>query len=729
MTNPTGMKRNLILLVTTITLTLGLQSALKAQPPRTANPPDPYAHWRTYRGTADARQYSSLRQIDTTNVHQLQPAWTYRTGDAGERTTIECNPIIIDGTMYVTSPQLDLIALEAATGEEQWRFHPSEDASGVNRGVTYWEEGNDQRILYGAGARLYALNAKDGQPVAAFGDNGRIDLRENLGADPASLSISLTTPGIVYNDLLIIGSSTGEGYNASPGHIRAYDVRRGQLVWIFHTLPQPGTFGHDTWQWQTGENYGGTNNWGGLSLDEARGVVYVATGSPTYDFYGANRLGENLFGNCVIALDAATGRRKWHYQVVHHDLWDYDLACAPTLMTIPHRGQAVDVLVQPTKMGTLVVLDRETGKPLTNNQETPVPASDVPGEQAHPTQPMQSDLVIVEQGLTEDRLTNISPEAQAYARQEFARYRNEGFFTPPSQRGTLAMPSTRGGFGWGGASYNPENQVLYATANEVALILKINPVEAVETKPPVRHAGGIAQTENQQGRSLYLTNCSSCHGARRQGVPNAFPALTGLRERLERPQVAQIITHGKGSMPAHPQFSEAQLDHLIDFLLDTTAVVSEPEPSTQTADRYVLDGFKLFLDQEGYPATRPPWGTLNAVDMTTFELLWKVPLGAYPELLARDVPPTGTQHFGGCVATAGGLVFAGGSADAKFRAFSASTGEVLWEAQLPAGGYATPAVYQVDGRQYVVIAAGGGNRNGTPSGDTYVAFALPEQGQ
>ena len=725
-TNPTGMKRNpLLLILITVILAICLQPALQAQPPRAINPPSPYAHWRTYRGTADALQYSSLRQIDTTNVHRLQPAWTYRTGDAGERTNIECNPIIIDGTMYVTSPQLDLIALDAATGKEQWRFKPPNEASGVNRGVTHWEQG--QRILYGAGTCLYALDVRSGQPVAAFGENGRIDLRKDLGTDPASLSISLTTPGIIYQDLLIIGSATGEGYNASPGHIRAYDLRSGELSWIFHTLPQPNTFGHDTWQWQAGENYGGTNNWGGLSLDEARGVVYVATGSPTYDFYGANRRGENLFSNCVIALDATTGHRKWHYQAVHHDLWDYDLACAPTLMTIPHRGQEVDVLVQPTKMGTLIVLDRETGQPLTDTQETPVPASDVPGEQAHPTQPMQSNLVIVQQGLEEDRLTNISPEAQAYARQEFAKYRNEGFFTPPSQRGTLAMPSTRGGFGWGGVSYDPENQVLYATANEVALILKINPVEEAGTKLPVRHAGEIARAENQLGKNLYLTNCSNCHGAQRQGVPNAFPALTGLRERLKRSQVARIITKGKGSMPAHPQFSAQQLENLVDFLFDTNTVRLPAEaPPARAPDRYVLDGFKLFLDQEGYPATRPPWGTLNAVDMTTFELLWKVPLGAYPELLARGIPPTGTQHFGGCVATAGGLVFAGGSADAKFRAFSTATGEVLWETQLPAGGYATPAVYAVGGRQYVVIAAGGGNRNGTPSGDAYVAFALPE---
>ncbi len=719
------MKRILLLFSVTIgTLVLCAQYVLKNEPPETTSP-DPYAHWRTYRGTADALQYSSLRQIDTTNVQQLQPAWTYRTGDAGERTTIECNPIIINDLMYVTSPQLDLIALDAATGAERWRFQPPADASGVNRGVTYWADGSDQRILYGAGAMLYALDAQHGQAVAAFGKNGRVDQRENLDADPASLSISLTTPGIIYGDLLIIGSATGEGYNASPGHIRAYDVRSGALEWIFHTLPKPGAFGHDTWQWQADENYGGTNNWGGLSLDEARGVVYVATGSPTYDFYGANRHGENLFGNCVIALDAVTGRRKWHYQAVHHDLWDYDLACAPTLMTIPHRGQDVDVLVQPTKMGTLIVLDRETGQPLTDNQETPVPASDVPGEQAHPTQPVQSDLVIVEQGLEKDRLTNISPEAQAYARQEFAKYRNDGFFTPPSREGTLTMPSTRGGFGWGGASYDPANQMLYATANEVALILKINPVAEAGADQTMGHEGKLIAAVNQEGRSLYLTNCSNCHGAQRQGVPNAFPALTGLRERLERPQVATIISQGKGTMPAHPQFSEPQLENLIDFLFEVTTNTPVKTPPTETPDRYVLDGFKLFLDQEGYPATRPPWGTLNAVDMTTFKLLWKVPLGAYPELLARGVPPTGTQHFGGCVATAGGLVFVGGSADEKFRAFSAATGKVLWEAQLPAGGYATPSVYAVNGRQYVVIAAGGGNRNGTPSGDTYAAFALP----
>ncbi|MEX0884316.1 MAG: PQQ-binding-like beta-propeller repeat protein, partial [Cyclobacteriaceae bacterium] len=360
-----------------------------------------YSNWEVYRGSKDASQYSDLKEINRENVHLLKPAWTYHTGDHGERTPIECNPIIIGERMFLTSPRLDLIALEAATGREIWRFDPKEygKSSGVNRGVTYWSEGEKGRIFMVAGYLLFAVDAETGDLVREFGGGGMVDLRQNLGKDPESLSISLTTPGIIYNGLLIIGAATGEGYDASPGHVRAYDAKTGVFKWVFHTIPQEGDFGYDTWKWKEGENYGGTNNWGGMSLDEEKGWVYVATGSPTYDFYGANRQGENLFGNCILALDAATGERKWHYQAVVHDIWDFDLPCAPNLVDISYKGEQVKALVQPTKMGELIILDRYTGEPLLEGEERLVPPSYVPGEVAHPIQKFNQGIQVVPQGL------------------------------------------------------------------------------------------------------------------------------------------------------------------------------------------------------------------------------------------------------------------------------------------------------------------------------------------
>lgn len=690
-----------------------------------------YDSWFTYRGTADANQFSSLNQIDTSNVHLLEPAWIYHTGDAGNRTTIECNPIIIDDIMYVTSPKLKLIALNAATGEEIWTFEAEnkKQFGGVNRGVTYYEEEGFRSILFPSGPHLYSLDATTGKVNRGFGVEGRIDLRENLGVDdPSVISVSLTTPGIIFEDLIIIGSATGEGYNASPGHVRAYNARTGEFQWIFHTIPKEGEFGHETWDWVEGENYGGANNWGGMSLDQERGWVFVPTGSATYDFYGANRSGENLFANSLIALKAKTGERVWHYQAVHHDLWDYDLACAPNLVSIMHEGKEIDALVQPTKMGNLVLLNRETGKPLIKAQELPVPTSEIPGEGNYPTQKVNQGIIITPQGIDENYLTNVSSESHQYALQELKKYRYGEMYIPPSLQGTATLPSTRGGVLWGGASYDAEKDILYVNANEIPLILQVAAVEPQIAETDMEHEGQIAGgVASRLGKNLYLLNCANCHGADRKGVTNAFPELMALDEKYSRQEVSDIITQGLGLMPPHTGFKEKELNSLVDFLMEIDSVENDDSDYTSDSEmvKYVLQGFRLFLDQNGFPASKPPWGTLNAIDLNSRKLLWKVPLGYYPELKSQGVPDTGTQSFGGCVATAGGLVFIGASADEMFRAYHAGTGQELWNYQLPAGGYATPAVYQIAGKQYVVIAAGGGNRNGTPSGDAYIAFSLP----
>lgn len=659
--------------------------------------------WRVYNGDAGGTRYSSQSLINAANVAALKVAWSYHTGDKHEdpKSTIECNPIVVNGVMYVTSPQLKAIALNAATGQHLWTYDPYPkrashtaywvlggvlsalllilitsrrrsrrplkvqyqttalliafslaipvslsqfwgkllfgispalvteeefDPWRVNRGVTYWEEGADQRILFVAGNRLIALNAQTGQPISAFGESGVVDLRKNLDRDIERAGFMVTSPGAIYQDLIILGLKTGEGPRPeAPGHIRAYDVRTGKRRWIFHTIPHPGEYGYETWSRDSWLKSAGANPWSGMTVDRRRGLVFASTGSPTFDFYGGDRPGANLFGDSVIALDAATGRRVWHFQAVHHNLWDYDLPCPPTLVTIERDGRKIDAVAQLTKMGFVFVLDRDTGKPLFPVEERPVPASDVPGEHTSSTQPFpMKPPALSQQIVTEQDLTERTPEAHAFALQWFRTLRTSGLFTPPSFQGTLETPGLHGGANWSGGSFDPATSTLYVNTNDVPYVVKLK-------------------------RSHLWQN---------------FP--------------------------------------------------------------YDQTGYHKFLDPQGYPAIKPPWGRLSAIDLNRGEIRWQVPLGEYPELAARGVPTTGTENFGGSLVTAGGLVFIAATLDEKLRAFDKSTGRVLWEAKLEAGGYATPATYEANGKQFVVIAAGGGGQLATKAGDAFIAFALPD---
>ncbi len=678
----------------------------------------PYREWTVYGGGPESIRYSALDQINRANVARLAVAWTYDTGDAFPESEMEANPIIVNGVLYTTSPKLRLIALDAATGKLRWSFDPRQNDNSFgkarNRGVTYWGEGADQRIFLPAGHWLYAVDARTGAPVKTFGDAGRVDLRAGLGRPPEDMSISATTPGIVYHDLLIMGSIVSETLPASPGDIRAYDVRTGKIRWTFHTIPHPGEFGYDTWPKDAWQYIGAANNWSGMSLDVQRGLVFVPTGSAAFDFYGGNRHGDDLFANTLLALNAATGERVWHFQAVRHDLWDRDFPAPPNLVTVSRDGRKVDAVAQITKSGHVFLFDRETGKPLFPIEERAVPASSVDGELAAERQGLPvKPPPFARQAFTEDMVTQRTPEAHAAVLERLRKVRSAGQFVPPSLEGTVIFPGFDGGGEWGGAAFDPASGWLYVNANEMPWILRL------VTAPP---AGKTT------GRSLYNARCAGCHRQDMRGTPPEFPALAGIAQRRTRDQIAAMIHDGSGRMPAFPQLPPDQVTAIIAYVATGEVVsVAKAEPSPWPIDqKYTHDGYNKFLDPDGYPAVEPPWGTLNAIDLNKGEIAWRIPFGEYPELAAKGVRNTGSENYGGPVVTAGGLLFIGATdRDHKFHVFDKSNGKLLFETDLPAAGNATPAVYEVAGRQYIVIACGGG-KSGAPSGGSYVAFSLPD---
>jgi len=683
---------------------------------------NPFTTWSVYRGDNGSTGYSALNQINKNNLDSLEVAWTYHAGDAreGNRSNIECNPIIVNGMMYVTSPKLKLIALDPSTGKENWKFDPfkNQEASGVNRGVTYWTDGaNDKRIFFSAGPFVYAVNADNGKLLSTFGSDGRIDLRNGLGRDPAKLSVWSTSPGIIYKNLLIQGTALEEGYDAAPGFVRAYNTLTGKVEWTFNTIPQPGEFGYETWEKNSYKEVGGTNAWTGMSVDDKNGTVFIPLGSPAFDFYGGNRKGENLFGNCLLALDAATGKRKWHFQLVHHDLWDYDLPAPPTLVTLNNGATTIEAVAQVTKMGLVFLFDRNTGKPIFPIEERPVTKSNLLGEETWPTQPFPvKPAPFVRQSFSENEITNISDSAHEYISNRIGNAHMSSIFTPPDTTGVVQIPGTRGGAEWGGASFDPETGVLYVNANELPLLLRMKaiPVNDESTSP---------------GEKLYtMNNCAMCHGANRTGT-EVFPSLLNLSSRLTVLRADSILKTGRGQMPAFPNISGEDKKALLDFLFDknpTKVTTKKISKYGETKFRYVHNGWIQLTDKDGYPGIKPPWGTLNAIDLNKGELLWKVALGEYDALTKKGIPPTGTQNLGGSVITAGGLVIIAATADEKLRIFDKRTGKLLWQYKLPAAGYATPSTYMQNGKQYIVIAAGGGGKVGTRSGDAYVAFCLKE---
>ena len=685
--------------------------------------------WPSYLGDKASSHFSTLADITPENVARLEVAWTYRAGDArGNQTQIQCNPLIIDGVMYATTPQLRVVALDAATGRELWRFE-AQEPNGVNRGVAYWADGDDRRILFGTGHWLHAIDARTGQLVSGFGDQGRIDLSEGLDRDVRGLAIQANTPGAIFRNLIIMGMRVGEGpAPAAPGNIRAFDVRTGKLVWKFHTIPQPGEAGHETWPADAWTRVGGANVWTGMALDEARGLLFCPVGSATFDFWGGDRVGNNLYANCLLALDAATGRRVWHYQFVRHDVWDRDPPAPPNLVTLRRDGREIPAVAQVTKSGHVFVFHRETGEPLFPMEEVTVPSSDLAGEITAATQPLPlKPAPFARQVFTANEITNRTPEARRAVLERFARLRPHLQFAPPSREGTIIFPGFDGGAEWGGAAVDPKG-ILYVNSNEMPWILSM-----IETSGATSLGGQV-----------FLQNCAGCHGSERLGNKMAnIPSLIDVKQRLTREQAMEVVVKGRGVMPPWGFLTDKQRNAVVGYLFGEIEEQPPQAPSTNAEKgknwvTYVPDkqdsafpeppythtGYNRFLDPDGYPAVRPPWGTLNAIDLNTGDYLWSVPLGEFPELTAQGIPPTGTENYGGPLVTAGGVIFIGASKDEHFRAFDQKTGRELWKMKLPAGGYATPSTYSVGGRQYVVIACGGG-KMGTKSGDAYVAFALP----
>ena len=661
--------------------------------------PETFLSWHRSHGDNGGRRFSALDQINRGNVAQLQQAWIYHSADGSNN--LQCNPIVVGDLMIVPTAGHAVVGVNAENGTEVWRFKP--EARPAFRGLIYWPgtEAASERVLFCAGRHLYALDPKTGLPIPSFGQAGRA----LLPGRPQGGSGAATAGPAMFQQIVVV-----PGFEKD---VWGFDAATGQLLWTFHTVPHQGEFGYETWD--RPEDYA-ANDWSGMAMDDTRGIAYIGTACAKPNFTGVTHLGDNLFADCLIALDARTGRRLWHFQLIPHDLWDLDFSSPPNLATITRDGRKVDVVAICNKGADTLLLDRVTGKPIFPFRLRRAPTSDLPGEVTAPYQP---DLELPERFnklvFTAQDLTDRTPEAAEFASNAFKSV-TTGFYRPASLGHPNLFYGIDGGAEWSGACVDPEG-CLYISANNLGWMISIfrdddPPEDLSKPKTP--------------GRIIYEKACASCHGRDKMGLGVA-PPLRGLRFRLQDTDLVRQIRTGKNGMPPFPDsaLSETDVKAVTDYLLLREGG-SPPPPAHPDRPRYGFTGYPRFLDNEGYPASKPPWGTLNCLDLNTGKLRWTVPLGEYPALKAQGVPKTGTESYGGAIVTAGGLLFCSGTRDAKIRAFDKANGAELWTGTLPWVGSAPPTTYLLHGRQYVVIASTG-NKLGKSSeyGDAYVAFALP----
>jgi quinoprotein glucose dehydrogenase len=695
----------------------------------------PYTTWSDYAGGADSMQYSALKQINKANVAQLELAWFLPAPGPSGRFAF--NPLIVDDVMYVVGKGNAVMALNAATGKEIWS-HPV-DGAPTNRGFNYWEspDRSDRRLIFAANSYLQEINAKTGVTINTFGKDGRVNLREGLGRDPKTIGqIQSGTPGRVFDNLIIVGSAPGELYGSAPGDLRAYDVKTGEMKWVFHTIPHPGEFGYETWPKDAWTYSGGVNAWGEIAIDEKRGIAYFPLGSPTFDMYGADRKGANLFGNSLVALDARTGKRLWHFQAVHHDLWDYDLTTGPKLLTVKHRGKPVDIVAQATKFGLLYVFNRETGEPLWPIEERAVPQTDVPGEETSKTQPFPTKPPPFA------RITFSPGEINPYLdaadairiKEILLRARNEGIFTPPSHlRNAVTMPGELGGSNWAGSAGDPQTGMLYVrSADQPAthiLLEQKSGIEAASGSPP------------HLGRAVFVQHCQLCHPDRK-GI--LVPKTVGV-ERFQ-----SVVRTGQNQMPAFADavLTPANLDALVIYLNNPEAASAAgpqrtgnrppPPPPPPGQTRYMARLGAMFVGENGLSAIGPPWAQLTAYDLNQGTIKWQIPIGTVAALAAKGIKNTGNNyriHKNGPVVTGGGLIFLGTWGDRTLHAYDKDSGKLLWDYPIEATPEGIPAIYESGGRQFAAFFASAGSVNagsiagiaGKPEAQGYYVFALPQR--
>ena len=667
------------------------------------------SQWSTFGHDASNNKFSTLTSIDTANVKHLREVW--RNEDSTIGAGLYFNPLMINNKLIALMPSSHLIAMDPATGKVLWQFKPDTSSiSNWSKGITGLpsRNGDPDMVFFIYGGTLYAINAETGKEMQDFGTNGRVDFYQGLELPDSMrnlVQVSSNAPGVVYNDLFIVGCKVPDELPSTAGDIRAFNIHTGKLEWVFHTIPKPGEFGADTWSPNARQRNGGANCWAGMALDEKRGIVYVPTASPSFDFYGADRPGQNLFANCLLALDAKTGKRIWHFQTTHHDLWDRDNGSPPNLVTVERNGKKVDAVALVTKMGFLFMFDRETGETLFEINEVPVDTvSTMPGEKPWPTQPIPVNPPFARQGYKEEFF---GPSA-AWIKNEIAKNKYKtGIYEPPSMAGSIILPTAHGGSNWGGASVNPQTNMLFVNATDIPWILKLTDLKK------------IRESNQLDGQTLYMNYCKNCHGADMKG--GIGPDIS-LRVKTRRnDQIANMIRKGAPPMPAFSYLSEQQIASIVAYVKDTTIQQQhEVAGVPQNNEPFGFNGYSFYLDANDDPAIKPPFGTMSAINLNTGEIVWQVPLGDYVKFKKKGIENTGSFNRGGGIATAGGLIFIGATEDEKFRAFDQRTGKIIWEYQLPGMASSIPSTYAINGKQYVVVAVSGNDK----FKGGYLAFAL-----